>query len=300
MTLIHEAPSQAALRDPEALFPEARRRRRRRVTKGAILAVVAVATAGLFYETGGRGGPPKGPPPSAVNAQPGGETSPASGPGISTGPSTPKGFPGGGSLPAGAQVTSVARFHGYRVAAGEILSSSPASPSSCSTSGCNPMVWTSTNSKRWTATWGSAPSGSIPGEQLVVAPTALLLFNDDEGTRLWRSTDATSWEPVVLPSDMAALGVRGALWGHGRYVVILNNKYTGGLNTDYGESDAIWTSKNGVAWTRVPIAGTRLTFASLKVDATGFTVRGTEDGSATQWMSPNGVAWISREPHVTP
>jgi hypothetical protein len=153
------------------------------------------------------------------------------------------------------------------------------------------MVWTSTNEKQWTPRWGSAPNGSVAGEQLVVAPTALLLFNDDEGTGLWRSTNAISWNEVPLPSDMAALGVRGAVWGHGRYVAILNNKYAGGPNTAYGESDTIWTSTDWMTWTHDPVAGSRLTFATLNVDATGFTVRGAANGSPTEWTSPDGITW---------
>ena len=291
MTVTHKAPSQPTRDDPEALFPEARRRRRRiRITIGAILIVVAAMLAGLFHVMGGHGPPPKGPPPSSAKGQPNGAGSSASGP-ASPGPSTLNRFPGGQSLPAGAQVTSVVQFHGYHVAAGVFFPSRAASPSACSTSGCNPMVWTSTNGKQWTPTWGSAPSGSVAGEQLVVAPTALLLFNDDEGTRLWRSTNAISWNEVPLPSDMAALGVRGAVWGHGRYVAILNNKYAGGPNTAYGESDTIWTSTNGMTWTHDTVAGSPLTFASLNVDATGFAVRGTANGSPTEWRSPDGIRW---------
>ena len=153
------------------------------------------------------------------------------------------------------------------------------------------MVWTSSNGRQWTPTWGSAPSGSIAGEQLVVTTTALLLFDDDEGTRLWRSTNGINWSEVSLPSDMAALGVRGAVWGHGRAVAILNNKFAGGPNTAYGESDTIWTSTNGTTWAQDSVAGPRLTFDSLHVDATGFVVRGTVDGVPTEWTSSDGRAW---------
>ena len=272
----------------KALFPEARQRRRRiRLTIGAVLIVVAATAAGLLYATGGHGPPPTGPPPSSGKGQPSDAASPAS----SAGPSMSNRFPGGQSLPAGAEVTSVVQFHGHHVAAGAYLSGSAVTPSACSASGCNPMVWTSSNGKQWIPTWGSAPSGSVAGEILVVAPTALLLFNDDEGTGLWRSTNAISWNEVPLPSGMAALGVRGAVWGHGRYVAILNNKYAGGPDTAYGESDTIWTSTNGTTWTPDPVAGSRLAFSSLDVDATGFAVRGTANGSTAEWTSPNGIAW---------
>ena len=285
---ITESPTTTDPGVAKALFPEARRRRRRiRLTIAATFIVVTATAAGLSYAMGGHGPPPTGFPPSSAKGQPNGAASPAS----SGGPTKSNRFPGGQSLPAGAEVTSVVQFHGYHIAAGAYLPGSAVTPSACSTSGCNPMVWTSTNGKQWTSTWGTAPSGSVAGEQLVVAPTALLLFNDDEGTCLWRSTNAISWNEVPLPPDMAALGVRGAVWGHGRYVAIFNNKYAGGPNTAYGESDTIWTSTNGMTWTRDPVAGSPLTFASLNVDATGFTVRGTANGSPTEWTSPDGIAW---------
>ena len=210
-----------------------------------------------------------------------------------TGLSTSNTFPGGQSLPAGAQVTSVVRFDDHYVAAGALPPGTHASPPECSTSGCNPMVWTSTDEKEWTPTWGSSPAGSIAGEQLVVAPTVLLLFNDDEGTGLWRSTNAVTWRKVLLPPDMAALDVTRVVWGHGRYVAILDNKFAGGPDTAYGESDTIWTSTNATTWRHDPVAGSRLRFASLGVDATGFAVRGTADGTPSEWTSRDGVTWTT-------
>lgn len=288
MTVTHEAPSHLTPDDPEALFPEARRRRRKiRLTLSAILTVIASTVVGLLYGIGGSGAPPKGPPPSSVRGQPNGAASPAS----SGGPSAPKVSPGAQSLPTGAQITTVVQFHGHYVAAGAFFSGSAESPSVCSTSGCNPMVWTSTNEKQWTRAWGSAASGSIAAEQLIVAQNALLLFNGDEGTKAWRSTNGLNWTAIQLPADMAGLVVRGAVWGHGRFVAILNNKFAGGLDTAYGENDTIWTSTNGLMWTQDAVAGSPLRFASLRVDATGFTVRGTANGSPTEWKSPGGIAW---------
>jgi hypothetical protein len=185
----------------------------------------------------------------------------------------------------------VVQFHGQYVAAGAFFPGSVENISGCSPSGCNPMVWTSSDEKQWTPAWGSAPSGSIPAEQLVVAPNAVLLFNGDEGTKVWISTNAISWSAVPLPSEMAALVFREAVWGRVRIVAILNNKFAGGLDTAYGESDTIWTSTNGLIWTQDPVAGSALRFASLSVDATGFTVRGTANGSPTEWISPDGIAW---------
>lgn len=201
-------------------------------------------------------------------------------------------FPGGQLLPAGAQITSVVEFQGRHVAAGAYFPGSATGPSGCPEIGCNPMIWTSTNGDRWTPTWGSAANGSIAGEQLVVGTTDLLLFNDDESTGLWRSTDPLSWEKVQLPSDMASLGVTKAVWGLGIFVAILKNKYAGGPNTAYGESDAIWSSPNGITWTRDSVIGSRAVFASLRVDSKEFVVRGTADGSPAVWLSLDGTTWM--------
>jgi hypothetical protein len=288
VTVTHEAPSQSTHDDPEALFPEARSRRRKvRLILGGISLVIASSVAGLLYGIGGHGGPPKGPPRSPVRGHPNSAASPAS----SGGPSTLKAFPGAQSLPTGAEITTVVGFHGRYVAAGAFFPGSNDSSSGCSTAACNPMVWTSTNGKQWTPAWGSAPSGSIADAYLAVAPNSLLLFNGDEGTKAWRSTNGINWSAISLPSDMAALVVRGAVWGQGRFVAILNNKFAGGLDTAYGESDTIWTSETGLMWTQDAVAGSPVRFASLRVGAIGFTVRGTARGSPTEWTSPDGIAW---------
>jgi hypothetical protein len=291
VTVTHEAPSHLTQDDPEALFPEARRRRRRiRLILGAILIVIAGTVLGVLYGIGGSGAPPKGPQPSSVSGQPNNAASPSS----SGGPSAPKGFPGVQSLPSGAQVTAVVQFHGHYVAAGAFFPGRAGSLSVCSSFACNPMVWTSTNGKQWTSAWGSAPSGSIANAYLAVAPNTLLLLNGDEGTNAWLSTNGLDWSRVSLPSDMAGLVVRGVVWGDGRFVAIFNNKFAGGLDTAYGESDTIWTSTNGLLWTQDEVAGSPLRFTSLSVDATGFTVQGTANGSPTEWTSPNGIAWTIR------
>src|SRR5580658_1321201 len=139
----------------------------------------------------------------------------------------PTTLPGGQKLPAGAVVTSVVHFGGQEVAAGADISAghAPVLPI-CADNGCNPTVWTSQNGRQWTAAWGnSGVTGSIPGEELVSGPGTLLLFLNDEGTRLWSTTDAVTWHQVVLPKTMSALDVTRVSFGHGRFVAILNNKY---------------------------------------------------------------------------
>lgn len=205
-------------------------------------------------------------------------------------------LPGGQKLPPGAGVTSVVHFQGQEVAAGiDIPAGASAVLPGCAENGCNPMVWTSTSGTTWTAAWGNntAVPGSIPGTRLVVGAARVLLFDGDEATRLWYSTDAVTWDQVALPETMAALVVEGAVFGHGRFVAIFNNKYAGGPNAVYGESDTVWTSRNGMTWTPASVAGPPAAFESLTVMPTGFRITGLlrRNGDSAAWTSSDGITW---------
>jgi hypothetical protein len=122
----------------------------------------------------------------------------------------------------------------------------------------------------------------------------LLLFEDDEGTRLWSSSNGVSWQQVDLPATMGALGVRDAVFGHGRYEAMLNNKYAGGPNTAYGQSDTVWSSLNGQTWIHDTVAGPSAAFDSISVTRTGFRLVGDLrlGGTAAAWTSVDGVSWV--------
>lgn len=204
-------------------------------------------------------------------------------------------FPGGQKLPPGAQVTSVVRFDGREVAAGADFPGGGSAVLPTCYRDCNPIVWASVKGSEWTATWGTVSHGSIAGEQLVTGPDELLLFNGDESTALWYSSDAVTWQQVPLPPGMTALAVRAAVWGHGRFVAILNNKYAGGPNTAYGESDTVWTSTDGTAWTLDSVHGLPAAFNSLTVDQTGFRIAGVlrQTRAPVVWTSSDGVTWTT-------
>ena len=62
-------------------------------------------------------------------------------------------LPGSQKLPPGALITSVVRFGGREVAAGDDFpAGGPAVLPTCYPDGCNPIVWTSLNGSNWTAT----------------------------------------------------------------------------------------------------------------------------------------------------
>jgi hypothetical protein len=201
-------------------------------------------------------------------------------------------LPGGQKLPPGALVAAVTRFDGRWVAAGEDAGAAPLL-SACVPNGCNPVVWTSTNGKRWTEMWGASPTGSIPGELLLKGRGTLLLFDDDEATRLWFSANGVSWQEVKLPVSMGALGVSDAAFGHGRYEATFNNKYAGGRNTDYGQSDTVWTSVDGETWSHDAVPGPPAEFESISVTRSGFRLTGVflHGETSVVWTSVNGVSW---------
>lgn len=286
----HRSEERPIVTDPaeiEALIREARRLRRRRWAIGSV--AVLVAGAGLSVGLGlASGGGTAGPVAGRTSTGP-----------APTAPATIARWselttPSGG-LPGGSQITSVIGYDGRSLAAGELYGDAvPATMATRCPEGCNPAVWTSTDGRRWTLALGVAARGSSPGEQLVVTPSGLLLFQTDESTSLWRSTDGRSRQQVRLPPKMAALGAVGASYGHGRVVVVLANKFAGGPDAAYGEADTIWTSTNGTIWQEDTVSGAP-SFDSLTATASGFLAGGSSrsTGRSTVWQSTNGHTWVA-------
>lgn len=258
-----------------------RTRRRRAGLSAAAVSGVAAIVVGVLALSGSRSTTVRTNPASGLPAT--STTSPMSTPAQVT-----------ASLPRGAQVTSVIRYRNIEVAAGDDFpaGSDPVLPT-CVQQGCNPVVWTSTDGSHWSVTWGAEATGSIAGETLVASPQRLLLFNADESTNLWESTDTITWHQVALPQAFSALLLRGVVYGHGRFVAISNNKYAGGPVTAYGQSDTVWTSTDGTAWTQAPVPGPAATFQSVEVEPSGFQISGVlqHGGGRATWTSTDGTSW---------
>ncbi len=152
----------------------------------------------------------------------------------------------GGELPSGAEITSVVSFDGRFVAAGAYFGSGPDLPAALECPvGCNPTVWTSKDGRRWSPVFAEPAIGGIAGESLVATPVGVFLFDNDEGTAMWRSANGSSWQRPQLPTAMEALGVVGAAWRHGRLVAILNNKYAGSADKAYGHRHGLELVRRG-------------------------------------------------------
>jgi hypothetical protein len=269
-------------------------RRHFRILSGVALVAVAAAVVAVAVVYGPRSAPKQTAPVIASSSSVPTSTAPRTLPdGSSLVAHWTQLTASSSGLPSGAQISSVVQFQGRYVAAGSYFPGrGPSTLPICSTDGCNPVVWTSTNGHAWTATWESVAQGSITGEQLIVTSTGLLLFNGDEGTALWHSGDGVTWNKVPLPAAIHALPVIGAVWGHGHVVAIFNNKFAGGPDTAYGESDTVWISPDGVTWHQ-GILGEAAVLRAVAVTPTGYLIGGetwtTEH--PTVWASVNGTHW---------
>jgi len=272
-------------RDAQALMKEARRRRRRRWSVGVVV-VVAVVVATLVAAIHGGGPPsatrviPPGPAPRLIARW------------------TPS-DPSGGSLPLGAQITDVVSFRGHVLASGLFFPpcTSPGEPA-CTPAEkvLEPVVWSSAAKGKWNEAWNSdgVTLGTGTVQHLVVTPDGVLLFDSGMATALWRSTNGVTFTRVNLPPAMEALSVSDATWGHGLTVAILSNRFAGGPDKVYGQSDTVWTSANGSTWTQSPLSQVAV-LAAVTTTSSGFLMGGQTKSTKrpTVWTSADGMQWTA-------
>jgi hypothetical protein len=126
---------------------------------------------------------------------------------------------------------------------------------------------------------------------------------DNQDAAVWTSPDGISWSRV--PHDEAVLGGRGfqgmvSVTAGGPGLVAV------GWEGSAGDVDAaIWTSPDGISWSRVPhheavFGGGGLRWVSdVTVGGPGLVAvgwEGRDDQDAVVWTSPDGISW-SRVPH---
>lgn len=127
------------------------------------------------------------------------------------------------------------------------------------TRGADAVVWTSPNGSSWQrATSGPTTLGGIgtQGMSGVVSggpgfvAVGWSTFRDDRDAAIWTSEDGTSWDPV--PHDETVFGGIGdqLIWAITKtksgYTAVGRDGSGGGLD------GAVWTSPDGLSWTRVP------------------------------------------------
>jgi hypothetical protein len=272
---------------PEVLIEEARRRqRRRRLVTSSAVGLFGIAAV-IFWSTSGDG-PPANPRP----------TSGGGAPRSVTGASWRELTAAGSYLPPGAIVTSVTRWHGHLLTAGDLETTSRVGQAGCDGS-CNPVVWVAA-AGRWRVSFATRATASDVPDELVAVNGELLLFDSAQTTQLWRSSNGRAWRKVRLPDSMMAMGITEVVSNGHRVVVVLQNKFAGGRQSKYGESDPVWTSTDGIQWKKGSVPD-KPSFTSLTTASDGFLASGTSraTGSGLVWRSTNGLTW-SAVPVSTP
>jgi len=266
--------------DAEVLIEQARRHHRRKLRVTTACPLLAIVAGAVIYGATSGDGPPTSAPGSVGRASPGP---------IAT--ARWQDLVAAGRFPPGAEVTTVIRYGRELVAAGSIFGPGHLTGLGC-TDACSPVVWTSTGRGPWREVFAARAPGSIAGERLVAIHGALLLFNSDEGTSLWRSTNGRHWQEVRLPQGMHAMAMSAVASNGLRVVATFSNKFAGGPVTAYGESDTVWTSADGAHW-RQGAAPDQPAFASVAATSHGFVAAGTSrtTQNALTWHSTDGSAW---------
>jgi hypothetical protein len=135
-------------------------------------------------------------------------------------------------------------------------------------------------------------------------------FDGDRATAVWTSVDGVTWSRV--PHDEAALGGAGGQWMNSVTVGGPGLVAVGSVVNDGDDAAAVWTSVDGITWSRVPhdeavfggVGGQWM--SSVTVGGPGLVaVGGDQPGDdvpsgraqdAAVWTSVDGVTW-SRVPH---
>ena len=114
---------------------------------------------------------------------------------------------------------------------------------------------------------------------------------------MWTSVDGLTWSRV--PHDEAVFGGED----DGYYGQSMSSVTAGGpglvaVGSDVGRA-AVWTSPDGIRWTRVPhdeavFGGAAMNGVAL--GGPGLVAVGPAQNTAAVWTSPDGIAW-SRVPH---
>jgi hypothetical protein len=115
---------------------------------------------------------------------------------------------------------------------------------------------------------------------------------------VWTSVDGITWSRV--PHNEAVFGGEN----DGYYGQSMSSVTTGGpglvaVGSDVGRA-AVWTSPDGVTWSRVPhdevVFASGSSMSSVTVGGPGVVAVGEAQNTTAVWTSPDGFAW-SRVPH---
>jgi hypothetical protein len=174
-----------------------------------------------------------------------------------------------------------------------------------------PAVWTSPDSIHWTrvqvdptvfAPFSTISSITSGGPGLVAVGWDGNPLDNEANAAVWTSTDGSTWQRV--PDD----GAFGGPGNQGMWSVADGPNGLVAVGWDQSESDnsgpmaAVWTSPDGLTWSRVPGVEQALAspdgtaMLSVTASAQGYVAAGSiddysESTDAAVWTSPDGVTW---------
>jgi len=182
---------------------------------------------------------------------------------------------------------------------------------SSSGDGEDAAVWTSPDGLTWTrvphdqAVFGGADSQwmnevAVGGPGLVAVGIAS--SDRDTDAAVWTSPDGLTWTRV--PHDETVLGGPGTQFMASVVVGGPGLVAVGYDSSGDGQNAAVWTSPDGLTWTRVPHDEATFAYAEMSsvaaggpgLVAVGTDYMGGDLGGAAVWTSPDGLTW-TRVPH---
>ena len=166
--------------------------------------------------------------------------------------------------------------------------------------GSEPIAWTSPDGRSWQAHAVARLGDGTIAERMttvIATPDGFLAGGSlgpelfERHARFWRSRDGVTWEPVA--DDAAAFAdaeVRSIVRFAGGYVAV------GVLGSVQGYTGSVaWTSRDGLAWTRIDAPDLLRGRAVGLVEAPfgGLVAVGSDldEGEAYAWTSPDGRSW---------
>lgn len=166
-----------------------------------------------------------------------------------------------------------------------------------------PAVWTSRDGLSWTRVphneavfgIGEMSSVTVGGPGFVAVGSDGSFETMKVTAAVWTSPDGITWSRV--PHDDAAFRPRGWMSSVVAGGPGLVARGADGQGPD--ESRVIWTSPDGVSWSRIPLAGAELDDAevsSVSAGGPGLVAVGTVGDDAAVWTSADGTIW-SRVTH---
>jgi len=165
-------------------------------------------------------------------------------------------------------------------------------------------VWTSSDGVTWSLVaqdpavfggWNMEEMQAVAsGPQGLVAVGAEYQ-GEDWDAAVWTSADGTAWSRV--PPDPAVFG--GAGWQRMHAVAAGGPGWVAVGHDDSGDdwNAAVWTSPDGVAWSRVPhdealFGGTNdQEMFGVVAAGPGLVAVGTDASAPAAWVSPDGLSW---------